>query len=219
MTYQTTARCPVCCTVFDTITHPHPEMDGQTGAMLLGECRSEHAQKSPSCRGHRDWSEGWTLDDPVYVSGPKLGDSRREGGDIYVYGMKGWNLFSAGNLPGTLIERVNLESVDVVSQSADQPGLAIRGTTTEAIDDYRGLLRRYIRHVFESEGSNFTDHDLDNTAVSFTPAEIAELRCLAAEGDKEAERIRDERVEKERDDEAKSARECCEDLGHPYEGP
>lgn len=210
MTYKTTARCPVCQTVFDTIQHPHPELDGQTAAMLLGQCRSDHARASMSCTGDRDWSEGWTLEDSVYVSGPKLGDSRHEGGDIYVYGITGWRLFSSGNCPGPQrIERVMMvESVDAVSE-----------TTTEAIDDYRGLLRRYIRHVFESEGSNFTDHDLDNTAVSFTPAEIAELRCLAAEGDKEAERIRDERVEKERDDEAKSARECCEDLGHPYEGP
>jgi hypothetical protein len=59
MNYKTIARCPVCRTVFDEITHHEPEMSGMGGAMLLGPCRREHAAVSPACTTDPRWIRGW----------------------------------------------------------------------------------------------------------------------------------------------------------------
>lgn len=59
MNYKTIARCPVCRTVFDEITHPGPEMSGMGGALLLGPERRKHALVSPSCTADPRWIKGW----------------------------------------------------------------------------------------------------------------------------------------------------------------
>ena len=55
--------------------------------------------------------------------------------------------------------------------------------------DHRDLLKRYVRLVEAVEGSNFIGHmSRPPIGLAFTPAEIAELDAVAAEGEIESER-------------------------------
>lgn len=57
--YLTIVTCPVCATVFDLIRHEKPESNGQSVAMLAGDGRRFHRDKSPECATKPEWSKGW----------------------------------------------------------------------------------------------------------------------------------------------------------------
>ena len=60
--YKTNVICPVCKEIMDTWSHSEPEIPCQAAAMMGGEPRRRHAEKSPECAQHPDWFHGWHLE-------------------------------------------------------------------------------------------------------------------------------------------------------------
>lgn len=58
-TYRRNVLCPSCGAIIDVSESPSEDPDGMASAMLFGDSRREHAEKSPECRNKDGWYRGW----------------------------------------------------------------------------------------------------------------------------------------------------------------